>query len=90
MITAKEIRESMRISHEKLDKDIQRNIDTCLLDLERAGVDGGDENRLLDKACELYCKWQYDYQGKGEQYRDHYEKLRDVMSLSEGYRCTMK
>lgn len=86
MIDAKTIRLSMRISHDKLDGDIQRNIDTCLLDLKRVGVDTAKESELLDKACELYCKWQCDYMGKGEQHEKNYNALRDALSLSREYR----
>lgn len=82
------IKKSMRISHSSLDDDIQRNINACLLDLERVGVYKSKETELLTKACELYCKWQYDYQGKGEQFQANYEKLRDSMSLAGDYQCT--
>lgn len=80
------IKKSMRITHNVLDDDIQRNISACLLDLERVGVSVITESDLQTKACELYCKWQYDYQGKGEQYSKHYEQLRDAMSLCGAYR----
>lgn len=86
MITAEEIRKSMRISHTGLDEEIRRNMNTCLLDMERVGVKTDTENTLIDKACEFYCKSQFDYQGKGDAYRKNYENLRDAMSLTEGYR----
>lgn len=82
-----EIKLSMRISHDKLDTDIQRNIDTCLRDLARVGVDSSNEaDFMLRRACELFVKWQYDYCGKGEQYQKNYEALRDALSMSEEYR----
>ena len=90
MINAEDIRKSMRISHTSLDDEIQRNIDTCLLDMGRVGVDVKKESRLHDKACELYCKAQFDYLGKGEQFMKNYEKLRDSMSVSEEYGCVAK
>ena len=70
-----EIKLSMRISHDKLDADIQRNIDACFLDLERVGVDSSLDSALLIRACELFCKWQYDYCGKGERYQKNYESI---------------
>ena len=79
------IKLSMRITHTKLDSDIQRNIDSCLLDLGRVGVDTS-ESELVTKACELYCKWQYDYHQKGEQYEKNYNNLRDAMSMSGDYK----
>lgn len=71
-----------------LNKDIQRNIDACLLDLERVGVDKNKQSELLTKACELYCKWHFDYLCKGDQSRKNYENLRDAMSLAGDYKCT--
>ena len=85
MISKEEIRKSMRISHTGLDDEIKRNIDTCLLDMERAGVNVKKEDQLLDKACELYCKAQFNYLGKGEQFQKNYEQLRDSLSLAEKY-----
>lgn len=82
-----EIKLALRITHNALDTDIQRNIDSALLDLSRVGVDVTDQtNGLIIKACELYCKMQYDFDGKGEQFSRHYEKLRDSLSRAEDYR----
>lgn len=85
MISVEDIRKSMRISHNMLDNEIKRNIDTALLEMSRVGVDTKKKSVLVDKACELYCKADFDYQGKGEQYMKSYEKLRDSMSLAGEY-----
>lgn len=79
------IKSALRISHDKLNTDIQNNIDSALLDLRRVGVNDKKEDKLVMKAVELYCKWQYDYQGKGEQYGKNYEKLRDSLSMAGDY-----
>ena len=84
------IKLSMRIFHNALDPDIESNIDSCMLDLKRVGVsaiyaDSGASDALIQKAAELYCKWQYDFDGKGEQYQKAYEKLRDALSLCDTY-----
>lgn len=84
-INAEYVRKSMRINHKLLDDEIKSNIDTALRDMSRVGVDTSKNDRLIDKACELYCKAQLNYQGKGEQYQKLYEKLRDEMSLSSEY-----
>lgn len=81
---------SLRINHNLLDEDIKRNIYDCLLDMERVGVSKTGETASFEypihglrlKAIELYCKWVYDFNGKGEQFLAHYEKLRDALSLS--------
>lgn len=84
------IKLSMRIFHDAIDNDIQFNIDVCMLDLKRVGIHESvavntSEDPLIVKAAELYCKWQNNFQGKGEQYNKAYEKLRDAMSLCESY-----
>lgn len=87
-ISTEDIRKSMRMSHDALDNEINRNIQACLHDLKRAGVDGEKGGPLIDKACELYCKWQQDYQGKADRYKRNYDELRDAMSLAGDYKCT--
>lgn len=89
MTNTEKIRKSMRITHAQLDDEIERNINTALRDLRRVGIDTKD-NDLIDKACELYVKAQFDYMGKGEQFWGHYEDMRDAMSMTGEYKCTEK
>lgn len=84
MTNVERIRTSMRITHTHLDEEIEKNINTALRDMRRVGVCVKDDD-LTDKACELYVKAQFDYQGKGDQYQKNYEALRDAMSLSGTY-----
>ena len=84
------IKLSMRIFHNAIDSDIQFNIDTCMRDLQRVGVHASvalntSEDALIMKAAELYCKWQNDFNSKGDQYKKAYENLRDAISLCESY-----
>lgn len=84
------IKLSMRIFHTMLDADISSNIDACMLDLIRVGVSvriavPDAEDALIVKAAELYCKWQYDFNGKGDQYQKAYINLRDAISLCDTY-----
>lgn len=84
------IKLSMRIYHTFIDTDIKNNIDACMLDLQRVGISKDiakdvSEDALIVKAAELYCKWQTDFQGKGDQYRQAYINLRDAMSLCDSY-----
>lgn len=80
-----QIKKAMRISHNALDSDIQSNISSALADLARVGVNVEVDDELISKAVELYCKWQYEYLGKAEQYQKNYELLRDSLSLSGDY-----
>lgn len=84
------IKKSIRRFHNKLDDDIQGNIEACMLDLQRVGVSKAaaistSKDALIKKAAELYCKWQYDFDGKGEKYEKAYNNLRDALSLCDDY-----
>ena len=84
------IKLSMRIFHNVIDSEIAGNIDVCMKDMQRVGVGktiavSSSDDALIAKAAELYCKWQYDFNGKGEKFQKAYENLRDAMSLCEEY-----
>lgn len=84
------IKLSMRVFHTMLDADITGNIASCMADLKRVGVGESfavitSKDALIGKAAELYCKWQYDFGGKGEQFKQAYENLRDSLSLCGDY-----
>lgn len=86
MISAESIRKKMRVSHTRMDDEINDNIKAARLDMSRAGINESKDDSLTDKAIELFCKAQFDYLGKGEQFQRNYEKLRDSMTLAEKYR----
>lgn len=89
----KSIKDSMRIKHSALDENIKENIAAATADMIRVGVQPYSnvkqkklkDDSLIWKACELYCKAQADYLGKGPQFEAFYEKLRDALSLSGDY-----
>ena len=84
------IKLSMRIFHNMLDTDITTNISACMLDLQRVGIpkehaNEASKDTLIYKAAELYCKWQYDFNSKSEQFEKAYKNLRDAISLCGTY-----
>ena len=89
----KSIKDSMRIRHSELDKNIESDIAAATADMIRVGVQpyynakkkNLKKDHLIWKAFELYCKAQADYMGKGPQYEASYEKLRDALSLCGDY-----
>lgn len=87
-----DIKTALRISHDKLDEDIQQHISACLDDMRRLGIAVPDNdtdvesNSLLLSAVKLYCMAQYDFLSKCDQYKKGYESLRDVLSMSSGYK----
>jgi hypothetical protein len=80
------IKNSMRISHDKLDDEIIRKIYSCKEDLKSYGVNSEKESELITTACEFYCKWHFNYMGIGSEFKKYYEDLRDHLSLSTEYR----
>ena len=85
MISVEEVRKRMRITHAYMDDDIRSNMEAARLDMSRVGIEAGKDDALMDKAVELYCKAEFDYLGKGDQFRKNYEDLRTAMSMSEVY-----
>lgn len=87
-----DIKTALRISHDKLDEDIRQHISACLDDMRRLGIAVPDNdtdvesNSLLLSAVKLYCMAQYGFLSKGDQYKKGYESLRDVLSMSSGYK----
>lgn len=87
-----EIKKALRLSTTAFDDDIKSNIDTALLELGRVGVNVTDitnasteANKLIVKACELYCKAQFNFMSKGEQFQRNFEDLRDALSVTSQY-----
>lgn len=87
------IKKSLRITHNVLDDDINSTISAALLDMSRVGICAKnisvDEPSSYDslelKCVELYCKWNFDYQGKADLWFKAYENLRNAMSLCGDY-----
>lgn len=80
------VKENLRITTTTLDTDLQDDIDAALADLQRVGIDVTDQSQpLIIKAVKLYCRWQQDYMGKGEQYCKAYTGLMQALSLAGDY-----
>jgi len=72
------IKQGLRISHGKLDEDIQADIDACLSDLRMVGVIYADESDpLIYNAVKLWCRSLYtDDTAKASEYLKRYEALK--------------
>ena len=86
-ITIDKIRLGLRISHNKLDDDIQADIDACLSDLQIHGViHKSKEDPLIFNAIKLWCRSLYtDDSAKAAEYYVRYVALRDCLKAAEGY-----
>lgn len=80
------VKNDLRISHSKLDDDIQDNIEACKLDLKRVGVDIDKNDQLVEKAIKLYIRWQYNFENQADRYMLAYKNLRNALSLCGDYR----
>ncbi len=81
------IKKALRISHDKIDDDIQLNIDSAMFDMNRVGIDISDDtNPLVIKCAELYCRWVYNYNERADEWYKAYENLRNAMALCSKYR----
>lgn len=78
----KAIKRALRVTTPMLNDEILDNIEAAKADMRRLGIDTESDNKLIQKAAELYCKWQFDFQGKGEQFMKCYKEMVDSMRLS--------
>ena len=81
------IKLALRISHSKLDEDIQADVDACLADLEICGVTFADRSDpLIFNAVKLWCRAAYtDDPEKAAIYQERYEKLKASLMMATGY-----
>lgn len=87
MTTLERIKLGLRISHDKLDADIQADIDACLADLRVCGIIHAEEtDPLMQNAIKLYLRSMYtDDPAKGAEYLKRYEGLKACLMNAEGY-----
>lgn len=87
MTTLEKIKLSLRISHSKLDEDIQTDIDACMADLSVHGITyAKPDDPLIINAVKLYCKALYtDDVAKASAFSERYKELRDCLKAAEGY-----
>lgn len=87
MTTLDKIKLAIRISHNKLDDDVQADIAACLADLRLCGVVHADESDpLVFNAIKLWCRAMYtDDPAKGAEYLRRYETLKASLRVAEGY-----
>lgn len=87
MTTLEKIKQAIRRSHDKLDEDLQADIDAAKADLQVVGiVYAGEEDPLIYNAIKLYC--QASNAGdpiKGAEYLRRYEALKSCLMMAEGY-----
>lgn len=85
--TLEKVKLSIRRSHNKLDEDLQDEIDACLADLRVCGVVyARDEDPLILNAIKLWCRsLNTDDNAKAAEYRSRYDSLKSCLMMAEGY-----
>ena len=87
MDTLTKIKQAIRRTHNKLDDDLQADIDACVADLRSVGIIYADEtDPLIYNAIKLWCRsLDTDDTVKAAEYMKRYEALRASLSMAEGY-----
>lgn len=83
-----EIKIALHLSGNSMDTELNSDISSALEDMRRVGVTAAvsdTESALVIKCVELYVKWQHDYLGQADRFRQHYERLRDSLSQGSDY-----
>ena len=82
------IRDALRISSQAaaITGEINDCIEACKRDLQQVGVNNLDESdALIIRAITIYCKAEFGYSEKAQQFRQSYDSLKIALSLMEEY-----
>lgn len=87
MAILEKVKLAIRRSHDKLDSDLQADIDACLADLKVCGVvHASEEDPLIFNAIKLWCRsFNTDDPVKAAEYRKRYDELKSCLMMAEGY-----
>ena len=85
-VSTEKLRDMIRISSNALDSELLDLKSAFLLDLSRVGVEQIPTDTGLVLAClRLYLRWQENYNGEAERYRDSYRNLRNGLAQAGEY-----
>lgn len=82
------MRAALRISNtgEAITAEINDVIEACKADLAAVGVETIDEtDALIIRAITLFCRAEFNFNGKGDQYRESYDLQKMSLSLDMDY-----
>ena len=87
MDTLTKIKQAIRRTHDKLDDDLQADIEACVADLRSVGIIYASEtDPLIYNAIKLWCRASNsDDIAKSAEYMKRYEALKASLSMAEGY-----
>lgn len=82
------MRDALRISSKSdaITDEINDSIQACKQDLKAVGVKSiNEEDALIIRALKLYCRAEFNFNGKGEQYRESYDMQKMSLCLDSDY-----
>lgn len=86
-VTTEQMRSMVRISHNKLDDELDILKKACQTDLSMSGVNTIPADDMLSLATlRLYLRWQMNYNGEADRYMQAYESAKIAMSLAGEYK----
>ena len=85
-VTTDQMRSMVRISHNKLDDELDILKKACQTDLSMSGVNTIPADDMLSLATlRLYLRWQMNYNGEADRYMQAYQSAKIAMSLASEY-----
>ena len=85
-VTTEKMRSMVRISHNKLDDELDILKKACQTDLSMSGVNIIPTGDMLSLATlRLYLRWQMNYNGEADRYMQAYQSAKIAMSLASEY-----
>ena len=85
-VTKEQMRSMVRISHEKLDEELEMLKEACITNLSMGGVKTIPTDDMLSLAVlRLYLRWQMNYNGEADRYQQAYNAAKIAMSLASEY-----
>ena len=79
---------ALRYRNSLFDHEINMYISACKREMKQAGI---DENKMADaddsivNAVVCYCKWQLNFQGKGDKWERIYKGMKTSLALDVNY-----
>lgn len=83
-----QVKLALRYKTNFFDDEINMYIKACMNDMKLAGVDENkmtDENESIMNAIISYCKWQLNFQNRGEKWEEIYKGLKTALALDMNY-----
>ena len=85
-VPVEEMRLILRVKHSQIDSELESLKASFLTDLAMCGVERIPENDSLAKTClRAYLRWQENYNGEADRYKEAYTGIKIAMSLAEEY-----